>query len=267
MTDSVGGRLRGRVALLTGAAHGIGAAIATRFVAEGARVLLSDIDDVAGSTLARNLGDAAAFVVLDVRNQEHWARAVDMSVLVFGSSPNLLVHNAGVMVAGTVEDADPVEFHRAFEVNVMGAVLGTAACVPGMKEAGGGAVIVMSSIAALTGGAGFAPYAISKAGNATFARLAANELGQYGIRVNCLQPGGVESAMSTGPQFSSLDHGAWFGRMPIPRIGRADEIADAALYLACDESSFVTGATLVVDGGQTLGPSRTAQPAGATDHA
>jgi 3alpha(or 20beta)-hydroxysteroid dehydrogenase len=112
----------------------------------------------------------------------------------------------------------------------------------------------VSSIASLTGGGGFLPYASSKAANATYARCAARELGPLGIRVNSVHPGGVETPMNSGPDFAALDHDAWFGRMAIPRIGQPDEVADALLYLVSDESSYVTGTSLVVDGGQLLGP-------------
>jgi 3alpha(or 20beta)-hydroxysteroid dehydrogenase len=116
----------------------------------------------------------------------------------------------------------------------------------------------------MTGGQGFLPYASSKAANATYARCAAQELGPLGIRVNSLHPGGVETPMNSGADFADLDHGAWFGRMAIPRIGRPDEIADALLYLASDESSYITGTSLVVDGGQILGPVTTwSAPSGA----
>jgi 3alpha(or 20beta)-hydroxysteroid dehydrogenase len=158
------------------------------------------------------------------------------------------------MVPGTAEHPDRDAFALAMEVNLLGPTLGTAACVPGMREAGGGSVVVVSSIAALGGGAGFLPYAMSKAAAVTYARCAARELGQYGVRVNALLPGGVETPMSTGPNFASLDRDAWFGMMPIPRIGRPDEVAAAVLYLASEESSFVTGTSLVVDGGQMHGP-------------
>src|SRR5260370_213772 len=148
----------------------------------------------------------------------------------------------------------PAGMRLAFEVNVRGTALGTAACVPGMRAAGGGAIVFVSSIASITGGGGFLPYASSKAANATYARCAARELGPLGIRVNSLPPGGVETPMNSGPDFAALDRDAWVGRMAIPRIGRPDEIADALLYLVSDDSSYVTGTSLVVDGGQVLAP-------------
>lgn len=248
------GRLAGRAGIVTGGARGIGAAIARCFVGAGARVLIADILDGEGAALSAELGGAAGYVHLDVRKRADWDSAVALSAEIFGLPPTLLVHNAGVMTAGTVADTDEESLSAALDVNLFGPVIGTQVCLPGMIEAGGGAVVVMSSIASTSVGPGFIPYAVSKAGNAAYARAAARELGEYGIRVNSLHPGGVETPMNSGPDFAALDHDAWFGRMTIPRIGRPDEIAAAALFLASDDSSYITGTQLVVDGGQLLGP-------------
>jgi 3alpha(or 20beta)-hydroxysteroid dehydrogenase len=247
-------RLAGRVALVSGAARGIGAATVRRFVAEGGRVVVADIRDDQGAAVAARLGERALYVHLDVRQRSEWEEAVLAAGEHFGSEPTILVHNAGVMVRGTAKNADEAAMRFAFEVNVLGAALGTSACVPAMRAAGGGVIVFVSSIASITGGAGFLPYASSKAANAAYARCAARELGPLGIRVNSLHPGGVETPMNSGPDFDGLNRGDWFGRMAIPRIGRPDEIADALLYLVSDESSYVTGTSLVVDGGQVLGP-------------
>jgi 3alpha(or 20beta)-hydroxysteroid dehydrogenase len=248
------GRLAGRIALVTGAAGGIGAATARRFAAEGARVVLADVRDDEGAAVAAELGEAGLYLHLDVRDAAGWEDAVRVAGRHFGGAPTVLVHNAGVMIRGTAEHADAADLRLAFEVNLLGPALGTSACVPGMRAAGGGAIVFVSSIASLAGGGGFLPYASSKAANATYARCAARELGPLGIRVNSVHPGGVETPMNSGPDFAALDRESWFGRMAIPRIGQPSEIADALLYLVSDESSYVTGTSLVIDGGQILGP-------------
>ncbi len=247
-------RLAGRVAIVTGAARGIGAAVVRCFVANGAGVLATDVLDDEGATLTAGLGDAARYRHLDVRDRAQWEAAAAAAGEAFGTTATILVHNAGVMTPGSVTTTKESALDLAFGVNVYGPVIGTQVCTPGMIEAGGGAVVVVSSLASLTVGPGFIPYALSKAANAMYARAAARELGEFGIRVNSLHPGGVETPMNSGPGFADLDKDAWFGRMTIPRIGQPEEIANAALFLASEESSYVTGTQLVVDGGQQLGP-------------
>lgn len=253
-TSGGSARLADRVALVTGGVRGIGAAIVRRFVAEGARVVVADVLDDEGAMIAAELGACARYLHLDVRDRGEWKRIVADIRAAFGADPSVLVHNAGVMTSGRVDSTTDEALQLALEVNLFGPMIGTQVCLPGMIAAGGGSVIVVSSIASFSVGPGFVPYAVSKAANATYARAAARELGEHGIRVNSLHPGGVETPMNSGPDFAALDKDAWFGRMPIPRIGRPDEIAAAALFLASDESSFVTGTQLLVDGGQLLGP-------------
>ncbi|MGW6158477.1 SDR family NAD(P)-dependent oxidoreductase [Streptomyces sp. NPDC055144] len=248
------GRLLGRAAIITGGARGIGAAMARCFVDAGARVLIADILDAEGAELAAELGESARYLHVDVRERNDWDSAVSLCREEFGHWPTALIHNAGVMTQGTVASTDADSLGVAVGINVLGPILGTQACLPGMIEAGGGSVVIMSSIASMSVGPGFIPYAVSKAGNAAYARAAAREVGEHGIRVNSLHPGGVETPMNTGPDFAALDKDSWFGRMTIPRIGRPDEIAAAALFLASDDSSYITGTQLVVDGGQLLGP-------------
>lgn len=242
------------MAIVSGAARGIGAATARCFVAGGARVLLTDVRDDEGNAHARALGGQAAYRHLDVRVRADWESAAVECETVFGAPASVVVHNAGIMTPGSIMSTDEARLRAAFDINVVGPVIGTQACLPGMIRVGSGSIVVVSSIASISVGPGFIPYALSKAGSAAFARAAARELGQFGIRVNSLHPGGVETPMNSGGDFAALDKEAWFGRMAIPRIGRPEEIAAAALYLASEQSSYVTGTQLVVDGGQLLGP-------------
>ena len=163
-------RLAGRVALVTGAARGIGAAAARRFAAEGAQVVVADVLDDDGAAVAAELGGQALYIHLDVRQQAAWDQAIRAARDRFGTAPTILVHNAGDGPRHPA-NADEAAMRFAFDVNVLGPALGTAACVPGMRAAGGGAIVFVSSIASITGGGGFLPYASSKAANATYATL------------------------------------------------------------------------------------------------
>ncbi|HEY1969222.1 MAG TPA: SDR family oxidoreductase [Pseudonocardia sp.] len=245
-----GGRLAGKVAIVSGGARGIGRAIAARFVAEGARVLIGDLLD---DELKRAEEDGFASAHLDVRERSDWARVVDRCRRELGP-PDVLVNNAGVMLGGSLADTDGREFRDSFEVNVLGAVFGIQAVLPSMRERGGGSVIIVSSTAALVGAAGLASYAASKAANMSLAKSAAIELGPLGIRVNSLHPGGVSTPMSQGPLFEGFDQDAFYSRLPIPRIAAPEEITGAAVFLASDDSGFATGSAFFIDGGQLAGP-------------
>jgi 3alpha(or 20beta)-hydroxysteroid dehydrogenase len=249
----VGTQLVKKNAIISGGARGIGEAAARRFIAEGARVVIGDILEAEGKALAAELGENARFVKLDVRAADDWAAAVDLCKAEFGL-PQVLVSNAGLMVVGTIESSTEDDYRRAFEVNVMGAFLGTRAVIEPMRQAGGGSIVVMSSTAGQAGMAGMAAYAASKAGNKAFARCAALELGQYGIRVNTIVPGGVDTAMQRSEAFANVDIDAVYGGFPLGRIAQPEELANAILFLASSQGSYTTGATFVVDGGMLAGP-------------
>jgi 3alpha(or 20beta)-hydroxysteroid dehydrogenase len=251
--DSVGTQLLDKNAIISGGARGIGAATARRFVAEGARVVIGDILETEGKELAAELGENTRFVKLDVRASADWAAAVELCKAEFGL-PQVLVSNAGLMVVGPIESATEDDFRAAFEVNVLGAFLGTQAVIESMRQAGGGSIVVLSSTAGEAGVAGMGAYAASKAGNKAFAQCAALELGQYGIRVNSVVPGGVNTPMQHSDAFANVDIDAVYGGYPLGRIAEPEELANAILFLASSEGSYATGATFVIDGGMLAGP-------------
>jgi 3alpha(or 20beta)-hydroxysteroid dehydrogenase len=241
------GRLRGRVAIITGAARGQGRAAAERFVAEGARVLLTDVLADAGAATAVELGDAAAFVGHDVRDESGWAEVVEHCAAVFGP-PTILVNNAGIMPVGSIVDADIDDLRAAFEVNVVGPALGIRAVTPSMEAEGGGSIVNVSSIAGLQGVGVMAAYSTSKFALRGLSRSASVALGHRGIRVNSVHPGPIDTDM-----IAAFRDPSTLARRPIPRYGTATEVADVVTFLASDESSFMTGAEVVVDGGAMAG--------------
>jgi 3alpha(or 20beta)-hydroxysteroid dehydrogenase len=248
------GRLDGKVAVISGGSRGIGAEMVRTFAAEGAKVMIGDQLQDEGRKLSAELGDRVRFEALDVRSIESWQNVMAATQDAFGAV-NILVHSAGVMVVAPIEMATEEQFRIAFEVNVLGCFHGTRAALVSIKRVGGGSIVILSSAAGLEGSPGLSAYASSKAANANFARTAAMELGAYGIRVNAIAPGGIDTPMSNQPEFEGFDKNAWYGKLPVPRIGRTEEIARVALLLASDEGSYMTGSVVNVDGGQMAGHS------------
>jgi 3alpha(or 20beta)-hydroxysteroid dehydrogenase len=249
-----GKRLAGKVAVVSGGSRGIGAAVVRALAHEGARVVIGDVLQAEGSALAAELGPAVRFAHLDVRSADNWSRVVADTEQRFGPV-SILVTCAGVMVVAPVEQATVDQFQRAYEVNVLGTFLGTQAVIGSMKRTGGGAIVIFSSAAGLEGSPGLCAYAASKAANASFAKTAAMELGGYGIRVNAVAPGGVDTVMSNQPEFDGFDRDAWYSKLPIPRIGQVEDIAPVVLMLVSDDSRYMTGNVVTIDGGMLAGHS------------
>jgi 3alpha(or 20beta)-hydroxysteroid dehydrogenase len=245
-------RLAGRVALVTGGARGIGEATVRRLLAEGAQVVLGDVLVENGELLAKELGAQASFVKLDVTSESDWTRAVEHCVETFGP-PSILVSNAGIMCVKPIEQSTVEDFRRTFEVNAIGAFLGIRAVVPLMRANGGGSIITMSSTAGSIGVEGMTAYCASKAANFTIARCAALEFGRDNIRVNAVNPGGIDTAMSRSEAVATIDTGDLYAGLPLARIGKVDEVAALIAFLASDDATFITGGQHVIDGGMLAG--------------
>ncbi len=245
------GRLTGKVAIVTGAARGQGEAIARLFVEEGAKVVLGDVLDEPGRTVARSLGSAAAYVHLDVSNESDWEAAVE-TALRFGPL-NVLVNNAAIDPFQSIVDTTLDDYLRVIRINQVGPFLGIKAVIEPMKKAGGGSIINTSSTAGLQGQNGHIAYVASKWAVRGMTKAAAIELGHYGIRVNSIHPGGINTPMANPRGLSKEQLNAGFRDQPIPRIGEPIEIARLAVFLASDESSYSTGGEFVADGGMTAG--------------
>lgn len=251
-------RLDGRVALITGAASGIGEATVLRFASEGARVLIADLNEEGGQAVARRCreaGGTALFQRTDVEQEESIAAAVTRAVEEFGRL-DITYNNAGLGGAlGPIEQIDSRHWDRTMAIMLRAAFLGIKYSVPEMRKVGGGSIISTASVAGLQAGDGPLAYSVAKAAIIHLTRCAAQELGKDRIRINCICPGGIITPLlyrhvpgGEPVTRNFLDH-----IQPIARAGRPQDIAAMALFLASDESEWVTGTAMVVDGGLTTG--------------
>ncbi len=256
------GSLEGKIAVVTGGGSGIGAATVDHFVAEGARVVVADIDVAGGEEVASRHGEAAMFVPTDVSISDQVARAVDTAVETWGGL-DCIFNNAGHPgAAGGVTEVDPDAWDDTMAVLLKGVMLGIRHSVPHMRNRGGGSIINTASVAGLRVGYGPMTYSVAKAAVIHLTRMAAAELAGDGIRVNAICPGGINTPIFTRfegmtdelrPLVEQFMAQNMPNMQPIRRAGEPSDIAAAAVYLAGDGASFVTGHHLVVDGGLIMG--------------
>lgn len=255
------GRLDGKVAIITGAAQGTGAALARRFAAEGARLVLGDVKGDAGSEVARSLGDQARFVDLDVRDEASWAAAVRVAVDTFGGV-DVLVNNAAVLLLSAIDTTSRADFLRLVEVNQLGPYLGIQAVLDPMRAGGGGSIVNIASTDGLKGMNGVSAYASTKWAVRGITKAAAVELGRHRIRVNAVCPEAGNPNMSAefipgNPDLSEVPHQMMQEILRAPEdslpTSRIDDVVSMALFLASDEAMSCTGGDFVVDAGLTVG--------------
>lgn len=244
------GRLEGKRALVTGAAGSVGAALARRFAAEGARVLIADIALEEGRSIAEELGDAATPIALDVTSEDAWAQAMETAQARWGGL-DLLVNNAAIASSLVpIEARTPTEWDRIMAVNLRGPFLGVRAALPLFRRAGAGAIVNIASVAGLGQSEIMDPaYACSKAGLTMLTRVTAAQHARDGVRCNSVHPGPIDSALARAAYADSTAFESRLSRVPIGRLATIAEVVAATLYLASDESSYITGVALSVDGG------------------
>ncbi|GLX97240.1 glucose 1-dehydrogenase [Herbidospora sp. NBRC 101105] len=239
-------RVAGKTAIVTGGAMGMGAATARRLAAEGANVVVADVDEDAARSLAAGLGPRVVAERLDVRSEEQWAEVVARTEERFGSV-DVLVNNAGVADPAPLEEWDAARLRRTLDVNLVGVFNGVQAVVPAMRRAGGGSIVNIGSVGALQGVPRMSGYVVSKWAVRGLTKTAALELGVFGIRVNAVHPGQIRTPMTEGVVFDTRN-------VALGRVGEPDDIAAIVLFFASDDSRFVTGAEVAGDGGQIAGP-------------
>ena len=261
----MGNRLTGKVAICTGGAQGIGLGTAEGFLEEGARVVLADVNQQQGEAVAARLGPNAAFKSTDVSSEAQVQDLIDFAVKTFGGL-DIMFNNAGISGArhARLFDDDFADFHKVMDINLLGVMLGTKLAGRYMADHGGGSIINVTSIAGLQPSAAMVNYHVSKVGVIMFSQGAALDLGEYGIRVNCIAPGNIETPIlgeTMGQGMSAADKEAMLAktraflidRQSIKRQGKTSDIAAAAIFFGSDASSYITGTLMPVDGGMVLG--------------
>jgi glucose 1-dehydrogenase len=247
-------KLNDKVAIVTGGASGIGKAIVERFAADGARIVIADVNSEKGQALAASLGEAARFVAADASKAEDIAALVGQVISIFGKI-DILVNNAGIVHAADFLDLEVEDFDRVLNVNLRGSFLlaqAVARHMVGRVKAGGsaGAIINMSSVNAVFAIANQVPYCVSKGGINQLTKVMALSLAPHGIRVNAIGPGSVMTDMLASVNADPAAKSRILSRTPLGRIGQPAEIASIAAFLASDDASYITGQTIYADGGR-----------------
>jgi NAD(P)-dependent dehydrogenase (short-subunit alcohol dehydrogenase family) len=263
------GQVEGKIAIVTGGASGIGAACAETLAREGAKVLITDIDEALGQTVLGRITEAggeASFLHQDVSDDTAWPDVIATAVRLYGGL-HIMVANAGIGIGGLVVEMSLADWRRQTAVNLDGVFLSAKYSIPAMAKSGGGSIVIMSSLAGLRGAAGLAGYCATKGGVRLFAKALAMECAAMGvnIRVNSVHPGIIDTPIwgkipaggvgSTGSNTGPDPHAMAKAVTPLGRAGMAQDIANGVLYLASDASSYVTGTELAIDGGMSAGTS------------
>ncbi|MFT5391803.1 MAG: NAD(P)-dependent dehydrogenase (short-subunit alcohol dehydrogenase family) [Gammaproteobacteria bacterium] len=247
------GKLSGKVALVSGGARGQGAAEAHAFAREGAKVVFGDILNTEGEAVEKAIVEAggnAVYVHLDVTNEDHWRAAVDLAVQRYGRL-DILVNNAGIVINRTpIEERTVEEWDRVMGVNAKGVFLGTKHAIPAMRAAGGGSIINISSVAGIGQSTTQEPaYAASKGAVRIFSKVTATQHAKDKIRCNSVHPGPIDTAMIHAAMSDPKVLEERLSRVPLGRLGLVDEVVAGVMFLASDDSSYITGTELVIDGG------------------
>jgi len=246
------GRLKDRVALITGGARGQGEAEARLFHREGARVVIADVLEEQGKALEEELGERALFIRLDVTSEDDWRNAVAAVLERFGAL-NILVNNAGILRLGSVLDMSLDDYMAVVQVNQVGSFLGIKIGGRAIVDSGGGSIVNTSSIGGLWGIPGGIAYSASKFAVTGMTKTAAIELGRSGVRVNSIHPGIIDTEMVRAFRPETEEADAAGASLPLGRMGTPEDIAALALFLASDESGFCTGSSFTADGGVMAG--------------
>ena len=246
-------RLQNKVALISGGAKGMGAVEAKLFAKEGAKVVIGDVLETEGKQIEAEInetGGECLFVPLDVTDENQWNEAVAATLGRVGKL-DILINNAGIFRTGRVEETSSAEWDQVMDINAKGVFLGAKAAIPAMREAGGGSIINLSSVAGLVGAAYSTAYSASKGAVRLFTKSTAIQYATDGVRCNSIHPGVIQTDMTKEAIADSQFKAQRLDPTPLARLGQPEDVAYGALYLASDESSFVTGAELVIDGGWT----------------